>query len=210
MKGILTAVAALFIGLFTVFDSDARAATIGIDGGQTKVTVTAPLGALGLSGITFGTATVAVVNNLPVFTFPITGGKLNTTTGNALIEHDGSGVTLSDANGTTATVGNFLIKTKKKAVFGDLIDATTGNSLASGLKLFKFGAKTELPGVELLITKTLATALTGVFGAPNLKGAQFGYAVPEVAAVPVPAAGVLLLGGLGLLGALRARRNLVA
>ncbi len=206
MKPILTAVATIALALFTVFASGASAATVALGGVETRVTVTAPLGALGLSGAPFGTATVATVDGRPVFTFPITGGTLDTATGQALIEHDGSGVTLA-AGPVSATVGNFLIDTASALVRGDLIDIVTGTSVASGLELFTFGTDTTLPGVELLISGTLAGALTATFGADDLTGAQFGFAEPNVAPVPVPAAGVLLLGGLGLMGVLRARRK---
>jgi hypothetical protein len=203
MKAMLSAAAGLAMGLFAAF-SPAQAAPVALVGNETTVTVTAPLGTLGLSGAAFGTATLSVVDGLPAFAFPITGGTIDSATSDALIEHNGSGVTLTGA-GTSATVGNFLIDTLAMTVFGDLIDAATGTSIASGLELFGFGAETARPGVQLLITSTLAGALSDTFGAPDLTGVEFGYAVPDIAAVPVPAAGLLLLGGLGMMGALRAR-----
>ncbi len=205
MKAVLSAAAGLAMGLFAAL-SPAQAAPVALVGNETTVTVTAPLGALGLSGAAFGTASVSLVDGLPAFSFPITGGTIDAATGGALIEHNGSGVTLTGA-GATATVGNFLIDTLGTTVFGDLIDAATGTSVASGLALFGFGTETARPGVQLLITSTLAGALSGTFGAPDLTGAEFGYAVPDIAAVPVPAAGLLLLGGLGMMGVLRARRR---
>lgn len=67
----------------------AEAATVDIAGLSTAVTVTADLGGLGLSAMSFGIAT----ENGATFTFPITCGSVSE--GGALIEHQGSGVTLS-------------------------------------------------------------------------------------------------------------------
>jgi hypothetical protein len=205
-KAIAAVCAAAFLSLAAL---PSAAATVALAGKETKVEVTANLGGLGLSGAPFGTATADVSGEFPVFAFPITNGTIDTVTGNALFAHDGSGVTLS-AGSISATVGNFLIQTETGTVFGDLIDAVTGDSAASGLALFSFGTSTARSGIELLISSTLAGALTSVFGAPDLTGAQFGFATPDLVPVPVPAAGVLLLGGLGLLGGLRARSKRAA
>jgi hypothetical protein len=205
MKALLSAATGLAMGLFAAL-SPAQAAPVALVGNETTVTVTVPLGTLGLSGAAFGMASGSLDGGLPAFSFPITGGTIDSATGGALIEHNGSGVTLTDG-GTSATVGNFLIDTLAATVFGDLIDAATGTSIASGLDLFGFGPETARPGVQLLISSTLAGALSATFGAPDQTGVEFGYAVPDIAAVPVPAAGLLLLGGLGMMGALRAGRR---
>ncbi len=175
---------------------------VGVTGGSTAVTVTADLGGLGLTPGLEGSATAEVNDGLLTVFFPITGGSTGPA-GNALIEHDGSGVSLT-AGETTASVGNFVIKTSAGTVFGDLFGVTTG----SPLPFFTFGEDTDLPGVELEFTSTLAGALTDVFGAPDLTGETFGYAVPSptLAPVPLPAGGLLLIGGLGMLGLVR-RRN---
>ncbi len=178
------------------------AAPVGLAGVETTVTVTAPLETLGLGADLFGAATLAGTDPLAV-SFPITGGSIDADTGAALIEHDGSGVTLSAlADPSVAvTVGNFFIDTADGVVFGDVI----GTPLAR-LPFFVFGPGTDLPGVELLISTTLAGALTDVFAAPDLSGATFGYAVPDVAPVPAPAALGLLATGLAGLGLFARRR----
>lgn len=186
----------------------ATAASVNIIGGVTEVTVTAPLGALGLTGAPSGTATAEVVGGLPVFSFPITGGIASTTSPNAIINHDGAGVTLTAdlpadttavTNMVSATVGNFVINTELATVFGTVNDGT------EFLPFFTFGEDTDLPGVELEISATLAGALTSVFAAPDLTGATFGYAVPapQVAPVPLPAGLPLLAGALLAFGLVR-------
>ncbi len=183
--------------------STGAAHAVAVTGGTTAVTVTADLAGLGLTPGLEGTATAEVNDGLLTVFFPITGGATGPA-GNALIEHDGSGVSLT-AGDTTASIGNFVIKTSAGAVFGDLFGATTG----SPLEFFTFGDGTALPGVELEISSTLAGALSGVFGAPDLTGATFGYAVPSptLAPVPLPAGALLLIGGLGMLGLVRRRTS---
>lgn len=180
----------------------AVANTVAIVGGVTNVEVTAPLGALGLTGSTFGTATVDGSGANPVFSFGITGGEAG---GPTLIEHDGSGVTLTAAADPTirATVADFLIDVDNAQVLGNVEGGP------QGVQLFTFGGTNSVGAVELLISGTLAGALTSVFGASDLTGAQFGFAtpLPEVAPVPLPA-GVLLLGaGIGGLALVRRREQ---
>lgn len=190
--------------LLMVASLPAKAVTLPLIGVATEVEVTADLAGLGLTPAPFGSASATGA----IFTFPVTGGTLDTITGNALVEHNGSGVALT-AGAISAFVGNFLIDTSVATVFGD--GAVLGGAGFLGAPLFTFGEGTALPGIELLITDTLAGVLSGVFGAPDLTGATFGYARPDLAAVPLPAAGWLLLTGLGALGArsLRRRRQLM-
>jgi glycerophosphoryl diester phosphodiesterase len=173
-----------------------EAATIGIaPTGVTTVEVTAPLGALGLSGVPFGTATASGA----VFSFPITGGTIDTGTGNALIEHEGSGVTLSNGS-VNVSVGNFLIDTMMGTVSGNVIGAP------GSVTFFTFGAP-GATGIPLLISSELAGKLQSIFtGAPNLTDAPFGLANTSPTPVPVPAALPLLLAGLGGLALMRRKR----
>jgi len=187
------------LALLAVVGAPAQAATLPIIGNFTEVEVTADLAGLGLTPAPFGSATASGA----VFTFPVTGGSLDSISGDALVEHNGSGVALT-AGTLSAFVGNFLIDTAAATVFGD--GAVLGGEGFSGAPLFTFGTGEALPGVELLISPALAGALSAIFGAPDLTGATFGYARPDLAVVPVPAAGLLLLSALGALGALRRRQ----
>ena len=180
---------------------------VAIVGGATTVDVTAPLGDLGLAAAPFGSATA----DGGAFTFPITGGQ--TGMDGLLVEHEGSGVTLSAlADPSIAvTVGNFVIDltidTPEGGLFGDVIGG------AEGLPLFDFGEATEA-GLPLFVSGTLAGALSDVFGAPDLTGAEFGVAatapVFESAAapapIPVPASLPLLAASLIGLGLVARRR----
>lgn len=191
------------LALLMMVGSPAQSAILPLVGVATDVEVTADLAGLGLTPAPFGSATATGA----IFTFPVTGGTLDSISGAALIEHNGSGVALT-AGAISAFIGNFLIDTSAATVFGD--GAVLGGAGFLGAPLFTFGDGSALPGIELLITGTLAGVLSGVFGAPDLTGATFGYARPDLAAVPIPAAGWLLLTGLGALGArsLRRRRQL--
>lgn len=177
----------------------APAATVGIAGGRTAVEVTAPLGALGLTAAPFGSATASGA----VFTFPITGGSIDTDTGAAVIRHDGSGVSLT-AGAKSAFVGNFVIDTGLGQVLGDA--AAFGFGAVSGVALFDLAAG-ETRGVPLLISQDLAGILDGYFGAAGLEGATFGYARPEIAPVPLPAGVFLILGAVAALGVAGRRRS---
>ncbi|MEL6677436.1 MAG: hypothetical protein AAFQ51_01945 [Pseudomonadota bacterium] len=174
-----------------------HAATVPLTGGVTTVEVTADIGGLGLSGAPFGTAGVDVSGPNPVFAFDITGGTLDEASGNALIEHDGSGVTLASAT-QSVTIGNFLIDTEAATVSGDVVGGATG------ITFFDFGTP-DASGIPLLITGDLNGVLGLLFGAPDLTGAEFGIAntAPEVAPIPLPASLPLLAGAVLLVGLMR-------
>jgi hypothetical protein len=190
-----------------VFAGSAGAATIS-PVGTTNVRVVAPLAALGLGASPTGSATVDLSGLKPLFLFPITGGMIDAS-GNAVIQHAGSGVTLFSLDDSTvfATVGDFVIDTLAGTVSGVV------NGSGPTTVLFNFGA-TKADGILLNISSGLAGALTSVFGAPDLTGAAFGFGItdPVAAPVPLPAGGLLLLAALGLvaLGAGRRRQPLPA
>lgn len=191
--------ALLAVAALAVSAGAASAATVSIaDANETTVRVTAPLDVLGLEGAPFGTATVDFLGSNPVFSFPITGGTVDTDTGAAVIEHEGSGVTLT-AGTTSATVGNFVIDTAAGSIFGDLIGAATG------LELFTLGAPNSSGLIPIFISDTLGGAIDSFFGVSDLAGAQFGLASTDPSVVPVPASGLLLIAGLGGIAAMRRR-----
>jgi hypothetical protein len=206
MKPMKTALAALaLVAGVAATAQTASAASLPINGVATSVTVTAPLGDLGLTGDTLGTATVEIVDGLPVFSFPVTGGTAN---GALLVEHDGSGVILS-GGGTEAFVQNFLIDTAAGSVFGDY--GLVGGPVLGNEPLFglDFDNASDA-GIPLLISTQLGGVLEAVFSdieLPNLTGATFGIAAPVIttAPIPLPASALLLLGGLGVLGVARRR-----
>ncbi|MEM9710489.1 MAG: VPLPA-CTERM sorting domain-containing protein [Pseudomonadota bacterium] len=176
--------------------SDADAATVKVTGGLTTLDVTADLGSLGLSAFAFGTASF----DGSTFSFPITGG--DDASGALQIEHDGVGVVL--AGGTkSATVGNFIIDLGLGQILGNV------NGGTAFAPLFDLAAGPTSDTVAVNISATLAGALTSIFSAPNLTGAEFGIAStnPDLAPVPLPAAMPLLLAGLGGLVLLRRRRQ---
>lgn len=186
----------------------AQAAPVG--GGDTRVQVTADLAGLGLTPGVLGSATIVSADPLTV-NFPVTGGELDAAlAGNIL--HNGSGVSLS-GGGNTIDLTNFVIDTVAQLILGD-VDLNAAD-FAEDLPLFSFDLAsvtveqlTDLanPALALLFTGEAAGALTAVFGAPDLTGAQFGLAAtaPELA-VAEPA--MLALFGLGALGVAAARRR---
>jgi len=197
IKRTLLLAATLMLPIFA--SGTAQASTVSIEGGITTLEVVAPLGALGLTGAPTGTASA----DGAVFSFPITGGSVFSN-GNALIEHEGVGVTLSNAMGTEATVGDFRIDTAMASILG------TVNGGTDFVPLFELGAA-DARGIEVTIGETLAGALTSIFGAPDLNGATFGFAnvTPEISEVPLPASALLLLAGFGAMAGLRARKKAV-
>lgn len=179
----------------------ADAAVVDIRGGETTVEVTAGLAGLGLGASEFGSAKLDTDGANPVFTFPITGGFLDTGGMGGEIEHEGSGVTMTALADSTvsATVGNFLIDLSDGTVFGDIIGGP------EDVAFFSLGTAGS-SGIPLLITSDLAGALTTVFGASDLTGAEFGLANTSPQVVPVPAAAGLLATALALLGGIGLRR----
>lgn len=189
VKAVVVYTASLFVAL------PAAASTASIIGGITEIEVTANLGSLGLAPSVFGNAGFDAGTG--TLSFPISGGTASPS--GLIIEHDGGGVVLTGGT-QSAIVGNFVIDTAAQTVLGNV------NGGSAFAPLFQFGT-IDAAGIELQFTSVLADALTGIFGAPNLAGTTFGIAntSPEVAPVPLPAAGWMLLAGLGGLMALRRR-----
>ena len=201
----------LAIAVSTFAAPAANAAPVGLAGADTRVLVTADLEGLGLTPSLQGSATFenGAIN------FPITGGSLDFTTLAGEILHEGSGVFLSDGS-NSVFAGNFIIDTTNQTIFGDVVLNDTIN-VGDDLPLFSFDLSTitapelldlDNPSLSLLITATLAGALTEVFGAPDLEGAEFGLAATLPQPVPVPGALGLFLAGAGVLHLMRRRRSI--
>jgi hypothetical protein len=177
-----------------------------VTGGTTDVTLTAAptLTGLGLTAAPTGTATVGTdMSGIPTFTFPITGGSIDAS-GDALFYHEGSGI-LFTAGGSSLGIGNFVIDTAALLVTGDV---TANGTDVGSVGLFTIG-----PNTSLLLTADAAGAFTSIFGAPNLTGANVGFATvnAQTQAVPEPGTWMMMLAGFGAAGfALRrSRRRMV-
>jgi hypothetical protein len=148
--------------------------------------------------------------------FPITGGDLSGLSGT--IEHDGSGLLLSDGS-TGVALENFLIDMNTLQLLADVtVDGTPSGNLAlfdvSDCLSFLGGpgqcldgdGSVIVDGFKLSLTSGAAAALTSAFGLPDLTGAQFGVADVDVRLIPEPSTALLL--GLGLAaGAARLRQR---
>ncbi|MEM9970780.1 MAG: VPLPA-CTERM sorting domain-containing protein [Pseudomonadota bacterium] len=187
----------------------AQAASVEIANGVTDIAVvqgtfdllaTADITLLGDTGLTAPTT----------LNFGISGGTVDTETGDAVIEHDGVGVQLTLGAGTdeesSVSIGDFVIDTAQATVFGTL------NGGTDLLPYFLFAEKDEseadTPGIKLVLSDTLSGALEGFFGLEEeaLEGATFGFAETNPTLVPLPAAGWMLLAALGGLGVMRRNR----
>jgi hypothetical protein len=180
--------------------SGARVFAVPIVGGNTSVLLTAAstLGGLGINVAPLGSATVSLAaDGTPIALFPITGGSSDATSGAALIEHDGSGLALSNAT-ATVNLENFLIDTAASLLSGVV---SVGSTSLGIVPLFSIGS-----GLSLSLTSDAGAALSSVFGIPDLTGALIGTATvsPVLGAVPEPS--VLALALIGLLAGGYARR----
>ena len=99
----------------------------------------------------------------------------------------------------SATVGNFVINTGTGTVSGNV------NGGSESVTLFDLDPNAD-GGIGLDISEELAGALTSVFDAPNLTGAQFGIANTPVSPVPLPAGAPLLIVALGALAYVRRKQ----
>lgn len=175
------------------YSNTASAHGVDIIGNATSVELTSfdALTGLGLSVSGLGTATIDIPGAFPVATFDITGGTLDPDTGFATIEHDGSGLALSDGNSTVA-LENFFINTGKGLLSGDV---SVNGQFVANLDLFTIG-----DGLVLSLTGGAADALNGVYGTALPAGLEIGIASVDVAVVPVPAALPLMLSAMAGLG----------
>lgn len=158
------------------------------------------LASLGLVIAPEGTATLS--NDVPpVASFMITGGSVDGS--DAIIEHDGSGLTFTKSGIDPLFVGNFRIDTAASLIQGDV---RIGDFQAQAAGLFNIG-----PGLTLIVRPETAQLFSSAFGAPDLTGAIFGTAMtnPIVAdaAVPESATWLMLIAGFMATGLALRRSN---
>jgi len=200
----------------TLLISAGSARSLPVIGDQTIVLLTSEplLTDAGILMDPLGTADIApdIVDRLEAV-FPITGGDLSGLSGT--IEHDGSGLLLSDGISELA-LENFLIDFDALQLLGDVsVDGTPSGNLP----LFDIGLCTALAvtpdacidgdgsilldGFKLSLTDEAAAGLTQLFDLPDLAGVQFGVARIDVRFVPETSTAVLLLAGLALIAGYR-------
>lgn len=129
--------------------SGARATPV--TGGATTVTLTDDFLDLGVTFSALGAATLAP----PDVTFPITGGDADETTLAGMIEHDGSGISVTDGT-SVLNLENLLIDTIAGVIFADV---SIDGSDQGQVPLFAIG-----PGLELTLSIPARVAITSTFG----------------------------------------------
>ncbi len=176
----LAAVSATAVLAVLILAAPAPAAKLG--GKTTLAPNTETLDALGAAGISVAPSGQAKAGGKGI-SFPIVSGKVNVEDVQGKIKHKG-GLTFSDS-ATSVTLQGYVIKLGKKNVIRAKIAGGGGKVRLADLDLDK--AKIKERGSTVVISKvgvTLANraakALSGVFGIPNLAGADLGVATVKV------------------------------
>lgn len=180
------------------------ASAAAIVGNTTSVELTAAgaLASLGVAVQPVGTASLEAAG--PTAVFPITGGSIDDVTGELLVEHDGSGLSLGVGTDNILLL-NFLVDSAAATIFGDVVvvDDIAGTLSASALNdvdLFSLDAD-----LNVFLTATASGALNALFGTALPTGLKIGEASLDVSAVPLPPA--VMLFGSALAGMLALRRR---
>jgi hypothetical protein len=110
--------------------------------------------------------------------FPITGGRFNADQVTGKVEHKG-GLTFT-GHGASLTLENFVVKVGDKNVIRAEV-AGGGHVRLADLdldeaKIQQRGGKLVISNVDVLLAGKAAAALSGVFGLPDLRGADLGTA----------------------------------
>lgn len=179
-----------------------------IDGWTAVQLTSAPtLVGAGLGVAPLGSALVSPGSaGIPVAYFEVTGGAIDTATFAGKIEHEGSGLALSNG-ATTVKLENFIINTVALSLSGDV---TVGATTLPDVALFAIGLSgSPAYPFSLALTAGAAGALSQFLGVPDLTGAQIGIAstTPVTSAVPEASTYLLMMAGLGAVGFVARRRS---
>ena len=139
---------------------------------RTPLTAAPTLTGLGLTAAPTGTATVATdMSGIPTFTFD---HRWTSTLPAMLYSNTKAPASWSTAGGSSLGIGNFVIDTAALLVTGDV----TANG-TDGLGRPFHHRPEHIPR-----TADAAGAFTSIFGAPNLTGANVGFATVNAQARP--------------------------
>ena len=158
-----------------------------IIGGQTAVTLTsAPaLQSLGVTVTPLGSASLNASGTTPIADFRITGGTEGPGAGNDVILHQGSGLELSDSNGSL-DIRDLLIDTHNGVVDANV---TVNGQSAGNLAVFDIGSD----GTSLTLTAAAAGVVDQVLGTSAITSSTvIGTAAPSPVALPGELASALV------------------
>lgn len=147
-------------------------------GGQTVIDLTsaATLASLDVTISPLGSASIEADGDQAFATFGITGGTLDSASGNAVILHQGSGLGLSDSAGTLS-LSDFLVDTQNNVVDAHVV--VNGVS-AGNLAVFNLGADGALT-----LTMTAANVVDATLGTQAITSSTvIGFAAPSPVALP--------------------------
>ena len=152
-----------------------------IVGGETEVDLTSAgtLASLGVSVATTGFASLDASGATPAAFFPVTGGTEDPATGLARVLHQGSGLTLSDANGSLS-LSDFFVDSFNSRTYANV---TADGEDAGNQPVFNIGQD----GSSLTLTKRAAATVDRVLGTDAITNmTPIGQASVDV--VPGPSA----------------------